>query len=772
MRKKYKAFILVLISLFTVINLNQALACIGGDYVDVDNMSMFYDGLMRQDDLRIYLPSFHYYYSGYSIWDRNLAPVNDTTEDEQNIIEWQQHFKGKFSATQLRKIIYTDTAAALVMFAKQQPKNLQADFDYIVLAKKTAALVNDEPGWWVEPKPVKNYEPFIENAKAGFADTKDKFLKYRYGYLVQKLLYADNKYEQAAAFYEKNMAAIDIGGTMQYRTLDYYAGTLYHLQKYAQSNYLFARIFNEYPARQYTSYINFRPQNEDDWQGTLAMAKNDSERETLWFLFGLHADISQAMQKIWQINPSSRYLELLLMRAVKMIENSSPDIWKYSGHPDEYNDMETGDHTNYYENTTDTFYIQNIFGSDAIAQSAEKEQLTTFISTHAADNKIQNKWLWKIAGTYLTLMNHDYEKAGVMLQEAAQNTGTDTLKLAQTHILQLVLKLKTMHRVTAHDESEILALINNLPLHGQYADANALYFCMNSLQQQYLRQGDSLKAALCVGDVDYYRTADAYEKLVKAEAFYRRADLSPFEHYLVKTSGHSIADLVYAQAEHKFYNYDFEGSVKDLSREWQTLPDLQANPFNDRIIDCHDCDQEAPKKQTYNLLTLSKKLVEIKHEAETAKDNASRSRNYLLLANALYNTSYFGNCRMISSTFLFNAGQNLYGEYYTYNDSTNRMPWHETNYTNCIAANNYYGMAAQYAADNETKARCTWMQAKCQLNNFYSSTEFSDNKAFYASQAYQQMKSSYQNTAYYKEVIEQCEYFDKYMGVAVKKRKE
>jgi hypothetical protein len=55
------------------------------------------------------------------------------------------------------------------------------------------------------------------------------------------------------------------------------------------------------------------------------------------------------------------------------------------------------------------------------------------------------------------------------------------------------------------------------------------------------------------------------------------------------------------------------------------------------------------------------------------------------------------------------------------------------------------------------------MLAKAQLANFYLTEQYKDGETdFIAFPAYQKLKSELSNTAYYLEVISQCEYFAKY----------
>ena len=70
---------------------------------------------------------------------------------------------------------------------------------------------------------------------------------------------------------------------------------------------------------------------------------------------------------------------------------------------------------------------------------------------------------------------------------------------------------------------------------------------------------------------------------------------------------------------------------------------LPGNPFNGRIQDCHDCDHEAAQKIKYSKLSFLKKLQEIKAKINKGEDVYM---NAILLANAHYNITHFGNARV------------------------------------------------------------------------------------------------------------------------------
>ena len=85
----------------------------------------------------------------------------------------------------------------------------------------------------------------------------------------------------------------------------------------------------------------------------------------------------------------------------------------------------------------------------------------------------------------------------------------------------------------------------------------------------------------------------------------------------------------------------------------------------------------------------------------------------------------------------------------------------------------YYNIAQKAAADNEQKAKMAYMLAKTQRNDFYYNKYFStttywgypDGPVVQKWQGFVDLKTSYSDTKYYQDVIAECGYFRKYLGL-------
>ena len=189
--------------------------------------------------------------------------------------------------------------------------------------------------------------------------------------------------------------------------------------------------------------------------------------------------------------------------------------------------------------------------------------------------------------------------------------------------------------------------------------------------------------------------------------------------------------------------------------------ELPGNPFNGRIQDCHDCDHAAAQKIKYTKLGFLKKLQQIKEKVKTGSDVYN---NALLLANAHYNISHFGNARVFYESKIMGADQSDA----SYIDSVFRKML-----TGMAVASKYYALCFQSAATDEQKAKCQYMLAKCQRNQWYFENIYSKNDNPYNSEkdhlpdfigwdGFKALKQ-YANTQYYRDLIKECGYFDTYI---------
>jgi hypothetical protein len=182
---------------------------------------------------------------------------------------------------------------------------------------------------------------------------------------------------------------------------------------------------------------------------------------------------------------------------------------------------------------------------------------------------------------------------------------------------------------------------------------------------------------------------------------------------------------------------------------------LPADPFDIHINDNHQRDFDAPKKISYTKFTFIKRMVEL--QSLIKKDSHDAADLCFQLANGYYNSTYFGNNRTFFDTQIkgcYFMGSWDYG--------------YDTQYVDlkafdCSNALKYYVKAMELSDDKDFKTKCCFMAAKCEQNKYYCRKDRKEKIDFVAGRYFKDLKDSFNNTDYYKEIIKECGYFRTYL---------
>ena len=72
------------------------------------------------------------------------------------------------------------------------------------------------------------------------------------------------------------------------------------------------QVFAQCPQLRIVATYSFHPQEQADWNASLAMTKNNDEKAALWAIRGYYADEERAIQEIYKLNPKNQHLDYLL----------------------------------------------------------------------------------------------------------------------------------------------------------------------------------------------------------------------------------------------------------------------------------------------------------------------------------------------------------------------------------------------------------------------------------------------------------------------------
>lgn len=729
-----------------------AFACAGG-WGEEYGTSNFTPEVFADSAYRPFFYSEMFYYNiGHDI-------NHDKRFNETVVNEWNNWFENKVPAADLEYLLMHESAGAidsasayltgkmkqlppsmrtLNLFTNRNPKT--NDFiTYLSLAKKCEAfaLNNFESEWDYQA----NNKPAPFNAGKlnpvllqGFNNSKDPFLKQRYWFQLIRSHYFNTTPQNAIELFENNKNSFQ-KNKLYYRTMAYAAGAYYKQKKYSKANYYFSRVYDGCNELKTVAHYSFHPQEEADWKATLALCQNKDEQATLWQMLGVfYEDEKRAINEIHQLDPKSEKLDLLLVRAINKEEQ------KFGS----WNSHLLKGRVNYLTEQVD-------------------QQLQLLVSRIAATPNTGKPYMWHMAAGYLSMLKNDFTKAQSQYALAEKTLPASNRHRAQLRLLRFMNKLAAANRIDGKLENELLGDIEwltNLPAQDfpEFRHAQAHHWMRANIAFRYRKQKDFLKAEFFYPDNVFYTSNNNVEAM---KAFFDKPNKSAYEALCVKLYSLKKSDLLEFQAIKLTFEDKLAEAVSKMEAGTNANRELLGNPFNGRINDCHDCDHQAPQKIKYTKLSLLKKMKEMQDKVAAGEDVYN---NAMLLANAFYNITHYGNARYFYEGAITGTGQ--------YSPFTIDSVFQDL-LTDMKQASKYYNKALQAAATNEQKAKCHYMIAKCERNQWYNQTVYNDKENWYSGEnpkgdfkgwaAFKALQQ-YSNTQYYKEVIKECGYFRTYIG--------
>ncbi len=688
-------------------------------------------------------PQEVFYFVGFD--DKHTSRFNESI-----VKEWSGYLKGKIPNEDLEYLLLNDSSTATVNQLHNEILTKRIDpvwknkidlndekiknfIDFMHHAKTIEASSTQPINSWdyEEKKLPKVDTKKIAQIEKLFNITADPFLKSRYWFQTMKAYFYSESKENVIVFFEKTKALVP-QNTLYYRGLSYVAGAYYQKKDFSTSNYLYSIVFDKCPEMRIVTAYNFHPQEQGDFNASLALAKSNDEKAALWALLGYYADEKTAIQEIYKLNPVNSHLDYLLTRLV--------------------NKEETRLNTVEFKSAVD--FKKN-------AKTQVNREILQLVGTIAKDEKTSKPYLWNMAAGYLNTFDGNYPLAQQLIEKAEKLAPKSELSALQIRLLKFVNNLSATTKMDATSESKLLPELSWLyglnPKNAiaEFRYGNARYWSKKYLSSLYRSQGNLVMSELFNQSETFYRSES---NLSAMKAFFSKPTKTPLEKLAQGNYMISLSDIYEYQGIMSAYANKVEESIGYMSQSEegkQTI--LPGNPFNGRIKDCHDCDHTIKLKVPYTKLSFLQKVKEMQANVEKGSDIYNNS---LLVGNAFYNLTFYGNARAFYYGIIMNQGGNFIDPYY--------QPY----LLNCSIANEYYKKAFDAATTPEQKAKCVYMMAKCERNAFYASkynteeyTYKEPEVSFLAWNGFKKLKAEYANTKYYRDVINECGYFKKYLGM-------
>lgn len=616
---------------------------------------------------------------------------------------------------------------------KGDVQKLKNFISYVTIARRCEGFaVRDTWEAW-EDKPVVKVDATLESVlKNALQQEKDAFIQQRLLFQLVRYYYFQDRFVISAenkdqvkpdskilVLYSKYQNAFP-QNLMYYRTLGYVAGYHYYHANYGVANYLYSLGYNYSMDMKIPSKWSFHPQEEEDWNVTLQQAKSTEEKIILWHMLGMEYDAARAIQEIIALDPKTDKADLLLTRLINSREGSA-DTAK-----------------------TDIHKI------DAVARAG----------------KTAKPWLWNLGAGYLHYMQGDYKEATSFYNAAQKQMPANNRYLAaQYRLLNILLYVEQTEKIDSKTEGRLTEHLNWLANLRDQADTvkylrfnHAVSHVASVLAARYKKQGDVVKALCFNNETEYYSDTN---RVIAMERFLTKPEKTAYEKAMLRYYPLKVEALYYHRATLAMYAEKTDEAIALMQKAGEkALYELPGNPFNGRLNDCHDCDHEAAQKVKYTPLSLATNIKKMKAEIAAGRDVY---RNALLLANAYYNITHHGNARYFYESVIISGSYESAGLEETY----------RTMLTSCAIAEKYYLLALRNAANNEQRARCTFMAAKCERNGYYNWLDTQPDSARGtwdnptlppAGKYFRSLKADYAQSAYYKEVLKECSYFRRYVN--------
>lgn len=628
--------------------------------------------------------------------------------------------------------------------------------EFLYLAQKIETVSIGEDYWSYDPVVAKTFKDakMIQSIENVYNTTSDPFLKNRYWFLTMKARFYSNDKQKAIDFFNKTESSVP-KNTLYYRALSYVAGINYKQKKYAVSNCLYAKVFDKCPELRVVTAYSFSPKNNADWNKALAMAKSNDEKAALWAIHGFYKDEKQAIEKIYELDPKNEHLNYLATRLVNKQEQAINNSFK----------QEAGENTKAKAQTVAENKTENL-------AKLNNESFALIAKISNAGNT-QKPYLWDLSLGYLQTLKGEYTNADKSFDKATKTLPKTELAGFQLRLLRFVNNLSKIDKLTDKNEKTIIADLNwlyyELPkiYKGQeFRYQNASSWSRSYLSTLYREKGDFVMAEI-FGEsrYSYWNDGNAFydneKNLLDIKSFLSKQNKTEIEKTGAGIYSLKLKDINNFQA----VQATFKNKIPEAIEFMKQADSVQyykflGNPFNGNIKDCHDCEHAAYQKKKYSQMDF---LTTIKDMQDKLAQKEDVYTNSLLLGNAFYNISHFGNGRTFYEISIVGYGSSPY----SFRNTMKEM------ITDNSVSKMYYQKAFEAASNKEQKAKCLYLISKCERNDYYNKKyndvnnywEIQDDKInFIAWNSFKALRKDYSDTKYYQDVIAECGYFNTYVN--------
>jgi uncharacterized protein (DUF2164 family) len=760
----------------------------------------------------------------------NLEGVD---ERSANLNEWRNNFNEFPEIKDIEDILYNATLLELTSIKHHlAKKSLDISVGYFKNTLISFLKNNNDTEFINYLIQVRKCEPYMhepyrhhEKEDSLFMDTKidefrnmyskssSPFFKERYAYQMIRLARYSRQYTRAISIYDEFMEPTESTSMIKYWTLDHVAGAYINRGKsslgkaltattdrilsgkndVAKGNYLFSIIFDKCPSKRSSSLKSFNIYSNDEWDSVLQLCNNSQEIITLYAMRATKPknNIFEEMKVIYELDPSSAYLNSLMKKEFFLIEH------QLLGKDLNSNILTSRENTANNKQQT----IQTL------------EQLLDFTGKCINNVLIKDNEFWMLAHSYLHILLGNFKEAEITLQNLKDKNPNRDIQY-QMGILELLVDIITTDYLDNEIEDKLFLRVKEL---------DNLYlaeFLIKVFGSLYDKQGLSSKAFLCnnshldMGYGNNVQTTNRFENkdytafvalnanysaelIVTILHFIQKKDKTEFEKFLATSTlnKHRPAEETIALTEDDLLHIlgtiaMREYRLEDAISYWENITDedllgITRNPFVVNIIDdvcdcdwCHCYDYDWKSRTStyigpdikYSKLDIA---IELRSLLEEVKDNTNKAEVYYKLGNYYLNSTYFGHAWEMNA--MYRSGYfNARSEWIDLKDYHLDLITPLGFYDECVSLST--GM------NNELAAECAFMAAKCEQYLYISDSTLQQIEKIKTSSGYDYeklvfpnydvygkyfniLRENFSDTDYYQEAINECKYFRYYINV-------
>ncbi|CAH1001088.1 hypothetical protein LEM8419_02035 [Neolewinella maritima] len=677
-----------------------------------------------------------------------------------NVAEWHERFCDQAPAADIETVVYGNTLNLLRELRRllDIPEATAADLpqavrtnafarhlleakcveviDYLVFAKECEPFVTRPASAFAERVPARaEMEALIERGLAAFPQTESHYVRLRYAYQLLRLAHYLREYDYVLELYDYLMPKVDADPSLIYDWIEgHRAGALQSLGNYAESAYLFSRIFERSPSKRESAYNSFRIQTDAQWQEALLLCQNDHERAMLHVLRAHNgrAVVVEELRDIYAYEPTNRALELLTMRELQELERE--------------------------------LLGENLRPGTAGAGTRDRLiALQSFINRVVEERTSDRPDFWLLARGVLELLAGDHFFARETFAILSARTESDTIR-QQVSILEKVSGVLELSRVTDSVELHYYALLTDDALRSRYPSLRPLI--NDKLEAVYRQTGRAAKADLLRYGFDAIAKNPSVDALRALDRMADSLNRNRFDRALLadRVGPHAVADITNLLAN----DYLQRGQWKAALELYRRIPSGRIDAygrfapferqFGDRVSYVPPAD-----RATYNKVQLLSRLDELEEEADRTTNDTLAARNYFNIGLALYNLTYFSYNWVFADAFRSgtSAARAAASSPPTEVFPHVTAPLGNREHFSMDQPRYYFERAMRRAPDKEAAAMAAYYAAKTERNEYYARGRPGGSRPF---SYFRLLQENYASTDFYDTLIAECKTFAWFVG--------